>query len=430
MGDPALKTIEQIQENAIAPVSALRRWLVGAGAVAIGLVGCNQPIELRAQEQRPFTPSRHLAQRSTNADVDALVKLGPRVAGTPVMEQASGYLVEEFRKAGYVATIQPFTYTKYVDQGSTLTVSGATLKGQALRGASSGTQTGRLIAVPGVGRAQDFATVTVKGAIAVVLRGEIPFTEKVQNAADAGAIGVVIVNNQAGNVAGVLTRESTIPVLALSQEQGKALLERSPQPTTATLTVNAGRRTITGRNVVAHLAGVTQPKVLLGGHYDSVAGSPGANDNASGTAVVLAIARDLARTTAARQTWFVAFDGEEDGLHGSRAFVQSASPAFLKGLKGMLNFDMVGVNDQLRANGSAELTQLVRLADSNTTTSGNAGGSSDHASFAAAGVPVLFFHRGLEPNYHSPNDKTIRPNLLDETTQTALEVVKQLAIAP
>ncbi|MDR9893598.1 M28 family metallopeptidase [Aetokthonos hydrillicola Thurmond2011] len=83
------------------------------------------------------------------------------------------------------------------------------------------------------------------------------------------------------------------------------------------MNVNCYQQVITGRNIIARLEGVTQPKVILGGHYDAVSGSPGANDNASGTAVVLAIARRMAGTPLARQTWFVAFDGEEDGFNKS-----------------------------------------------------------------------------------------------------------------
>ncbi|MBF2026090.1 MAG: M28 family peptidase [Oscillatoriales cyanobacterium C42_A2020_001] len=400
----------------------------------LGLAGCQPPQALKAEERQfaGVSPTAIAQQSPTapakNSDVEALINMGPRVAGTPVMEQASTYLQDEFRKAGYVATIQTFTYSKFVDQGSTLTVDGAPISGRALQGTIPQNLTARLVAVPNVGRPSDFAGVDVKGAIAIVVRGEIPFGEKAQNAAQAGAVGLVIVNNQSGNFAGTLNREVTIPVLAMSKEQGEPLLARSRQGTfNATLAVNARRQDVIGRNVVAHLANVTQPKVLLGGHYDSVAGSPGANDNASGTAVVLAIARNLAKTDLARQAWFVAFDGEEDGLHGSRAFVKSASPNFLKGLKGMMNFDMVGINEQLRASGSPELTKLAKVADSDVAMSGSSNnGGSDHASFATAGVPVLFFHRGLDPNYHKPSDKVVNPKLLDETTETALNVLRQL----
>lgn len=406
-----------------------KRLFASVSVLLLGFTGCTSLREaVKAQDSRSPLPQPTLP--SANSDVEALVQMGPRVAGTPVMEQASRYLMDEFRKAGYVTAVQTFTYEKFDDQGSSLTVNGNLLKGLALRGSAAGRPTARLVVVPNVGRSTDFAQVNVKGAIAITRRGEIPFAEKAQNAAAAGAIGLVIVNNAADDFMGTLTQKSAIPVLGISGEQGKSLLEQSqPEQPNVTLTVNAGQRQVTGRNVVAHLEGVAQPQVLVGGHYDSVPGSPGANDNASGTAVVLAIARNLARTPQARNVWFVAFDGEEDGLHGSKAFVEQADPTFLKGLKGMLNFDMVGVNAQLRVSGTPALTKLAQAIDSEAVTFGSSGGGSDHVPFAAKGVPILFFHRGLEPNYHKPTDTKVDPNLLNETTAAALTVIKEVLTA-
>lgn len=358
-------------------------------------------------------------------DVRALVKLGPRVAGTKVMDRASTYLIEQYRKAGYVAEVQTFTYPKFEDLGSSLTVDGTTIKGQALNGSRSLKPTAPLVAVPNVGRTADFASVDVKGAIAIVRRGEIRFLEKAQNAATAGAVGLIVVNTKPGDLYGSLGGDAKIPVLALSGEQGKSLLDRASSPLQVSLNVNTRQRVVTGRNIVAHLEGVTQPSVLLGGHYDSVSGAPGANDNASGTAVVLEIARNLSGTSLARQVWFIAFDGEEDGLHGSKAFVSAAKPQFLSGLDAMLNFDMVGVNALLRVGGTSSLTALLKTVDGEISIF-QANSDSDHAPFANADVPVLFFYRGQDPNYHTPNDKQVDPNLLDETARVGLDVVRAI----
>lgn len=372
------------------------------------------------------TPSASAVEPGrAEADVRALVKLGPRVAGTPVMDKASTYLIEEYRKAGYVTEVQTFTYSKFEDLGSNLTVLGTTIEGRALNGSRSGKLTAPLVVVPNVGRSADFASVDVKGAIAIVRRGEIRFLEKAQNAAAAGAVGLVLVNTEPGNFYGTLGGAAKIPVLALSGDLGRPLLDRASSRLKVGLNVNTRQRVVTGRNVVAHLEGVKMPSVLLGGHYDSVPGAPGANDNASGTAVVLEIARNLASTSLARQAWFIAFDGEEDGLHGSRAFVSAAEPQFLSKLKGMLNFDMVGVNENLRVGGAPSLTALAQEADRSISTF-QANGGSDHATFARAGVPVLFFYRGQEPNYHTPNDKQVDPKLIDETARVGLDVVKRL----
>ncbi|WNN91177.1 M28 family peptidase [Gloeocapsopsis dulcis] len=398
--------------------------VAGVSVLSIGITGCTPVLEEQAERGTLLSQAEStITSRRAIADVQALVELGPRVTGTPVMEQARAYLIEQYTRAGYETKTQTFTYPKFEDLGSNITVNGRTINGRALNGSIAGKQSARLVAVPNVGQASDFAAVDVKGAIALVRRGEIPFLQKAQNAANAGAVGVVIINNESSDLYGTLGGEVQIPVLALSGKVGNSLFES--QQSQVSLAVNTRQRTVTGTNVIAHLPGVTQPRVIVGGHYDSVPGSPGANDNASGTAVVLDIARNMAQTTLARQAWFVAFDGEEDGLHGSRYFVSQAQPSFLEGLDAMLNFDMVGVNDQLLVGGTQSLTKLTQATQSDISIFGSQGGS-DHAPFARAGVPVLFFYRGQEPNYHTPNDKSVEPRLLDETSQVGFNVLKQI----
>ncbi|MBW4562452.1 MAG: M20/M25/M40 family metallo-hydrolase [Mojavia pulchra JT2-VF2] len=413
--------------------AALVAVLVSLPTACVQSTRLNNIVEIPKAEAQESDYAKRSAKgdrtNATYADVQALVNMGPRVAGTPVMEKASSYLIDRYRQAGYVAEVQTFNYEKFVDLGSNLTINGTNIEGKALNGTIPGKLNAPLVAVPNFGRPDDFAKVNVKGAIAIVRRGEIRFSQKASNAAAAGAVGLVVVNNQPGNLNGATLGESAkIPVLGLSGDRGNPLLQQAQNaPVNVSLNVNAQRQVVNGRNVIAHLPGVTQPKLILGGHYDSVPGSPGANDNASGTAVVLAIARNLANTNLARQTWFVAFDGEEDGLHGSRAFVDTAKPEFLSGLKGMLNFDMVGVNNQLLIGGTSSLTAIAKAVDSDIKTLGSyTYGGSDHAPFANKNVPVLFFYRGQDPNYHSPNDKTIDPKLLNETAQVGVGIVKQL----
>ncbi|WP_073549722.1 M28 family peptidase [Chroogloeocystis siderophila] len=420
-----MNSFYRTEESDLVQLQRIVRLLIaGASVVSVGLVGCTPAIEVQAERGRLLSQTEStVASRKAIADVQALVKLGPRVTGTPVMEQARAYLIEQYTRAGYETRTQTFTYPKFEDLGSNITVNGQTINGRALNGSIPGKPSARLVVVPNVGQRSDFAAVDVKGAIALVRRGEIPFLQKAQNAENAGAVGVVIVNNEPGELYGTLGGEVQVPVLALSGKAGNSLIES--QPSQGTLTVNTRQRTVTGTNVIAHLPGVMQPRVVVGAHYDSVPGSPGANDNASGTAVVLDIARNVAQTPSARQAWFVAFDGEEDGLHGSRAFVSQAQPDWLQGLDVMLNFDMVGVNDQLLVGGSQSLAKLAQATQSDVSIFGGQGGS-DHAPFARASVPVLFFYRGQEPNYHTPNDKAVEPQLLDETTQVALNVLQQL----
>ncbi len=362
-----------------------------------------------------------------NRDAEALVNLGSRVAGTPTSEKALAYLNSEYQKAGYKTEVQTFTYPKFEDRGSNLEIDGNIVSGRALNGSPSGSPCAAIAVVPNLGREEDFHQVNVKGKIAVVRRGEIRFSDKASNAEASGAVGLIIVNNAEDNFSGTLGKKINIPVLSVSGKQGKSLLQNTDNSQQATLKVDIVRRLVTGRNLIARQANSTQPKAIIGGHYDSVAGSPGANDNASGTAVVLELARRLAGTPQADRVWFVAFDGEEDGLHGSRVFVDNATPQFLSQLSGMVNFDMVGINKELRVGGTPSLATPIEKDYSNYSLSQiGAIGGSDHVPFANAKVPVLFFTRGLDPNYHTPKDLKVNPHLLNETVEVGLEVARQL----
>lgn len=364
------------------------------------------------------------------ADVTALAAFGPRIGGSAAQEGASAYLVAEYRKAGYEADVRTFSYERFDDLGSRLSLAGQATDGRALQGSPAGTVTARLVAVPGFGRPADYAGLDARGAIAIVRRGELRFSEKATHAAAAGAAALVVVNQTPTDFGGALAAGATIPVLGLSGASGGPLLERAERERVeATIEVRTERRAVEGRNVVARLPGVERPRVLLGGHYDSVPGSPGANDNASGTAVVLEIARAAAGTPLARQAWFVAFDGEEDGLEGSQAMVAAAGREWLGNLSAMLNFDMVGVNDGLMVGGTESVVRAA-LASGARLTSFDSDGGSDHASFLSAGVPAAFFYRGQEPNYHLPTDRELASRLLDETADAGLKTLAALVASP
>lgn len=372
----------------------------------------------------------NFAADSLYADVQMLAGFGARVAGSPTVERASEFLINEYRKAGYQVEVQTFSYPKFFDLGSKLIVNQTSFEGLAMIRSISGNPSGKLVAIPNFGQPADFRSVNVQGAIALVRRGGgLQFNQKIANAAEAGAIAIVIVNNQPGNVRGMLMKASTIPAIAISGNEGNSLLEQAQKTELSAMLTVQTRPNAIGRNVIAHLPNVKQPKLLIGGHYDSVEHSPGANDNASGTAIVLGLARQLLKLPQAQQIWFMAFDGEEDGLKGSEAFVNQASPEFLANLKGMINFDMVGVNNRLLIDGSGALSALP-LAVPAPSTSGDVSssrfGGSDHASFKKKEVSTLFFFRGKDPNYHSPSDKIVDPRLLQETQQAAYKIVSQV----
>lgn len=188
----------------------------------------------------------------------------------------------------------------------------------------------------------------------------------------------------------------------------------------------------TGTNIVARIPGtdLADEIVLLGAHYDHVSscadkgGSPvcnGATDNAAGTAILLEVAATIAdRGEAPRRTIVLAFwDEEERGLRGSRAWVE-ANPGLVDDVVTHVNIDIAGANllpslagETLAVGaetGGSVLTEAVADAGAAGTLDLNlvslvfGQGRSDHAVFAAASVPTVFFTDSTGPCYHSTGD--------------------------
>jgi aminopeptidase YwaD len=183
------------------------------------------------------------------------------------------------------------------------------------------------------------------------------------------------------------------------------------------------------QNVVAMVPGrdralAGREVVVIGAHFDHLGRSPsnaldqgdairnGADDNASGTAVVLELARIFAANPARRAIVLAHFSGEELGLLGSQWFVEH-SPVPLGGIAAMVNFDMVGRlrNDRLIVYGVATARELPAIVDSanvepklRITAQGDGFGPSDHSSFYAKGIPVLHFFTDLHEDYHRATD--------------------------
>jgi hypothetical protein len=158
--------------------------------------------------------------------------------------------------------------------------------------------------------------------------------------------------------------------------------------------------------------------VVLGAHYDHlglVRGTlhPGADDNASGTAVVVALARSFAALGPLDRTLiFALFGAEEIGLVGSGHYVRQPSVSIERTVA-MLNFDMVGRLGQSpltvagveSGRGLRQVVTDAAAAQSTSVTLRDAPfGPSDHSRFYDAGAPVLFFHTGSHADYHRPGD--------------------------
>ncbi|MEX2263535.1 MAG: M28 family peptidase [Bryobacteraceae bacterium] len=324
----------------------------------------------------------------------------------------------------------------------------------------------------------DYAGLDVKDKIVLILRHEpqefdeksvfagkvytehAQFASKAVNAKMHGARGVILINDRAnhrsdadqlekfGRAAG--PADTGLPFVQLKAEvverwladAGKTLdriqaeIDGDLKPRGFTLaaslqidgTVDVVRAQKIVHNVAGYLRGQSEEYVVIGAHYDhlglgeqfsmapSQAGTPhpGADDNASGTAGVIELARYFAlRPKPARGILFLAFAGEELGLLGSSYFVNH--PAFpLNRAVAMINMDMIGRvrEGKVYVGGTGSGSTLKSVLESilpkhalKVDFSDTTGyGSSDHTSFTTKQVPVLFFFSGLHADYHKPSD--------------------------
>lgn len=366
------------------------------------------------------------------ADVKLLSDSGPRSSATNLESAAADLIAERLRKLGYEVEIQEFSVATQQGRSSVLTVKGSpdqTVPTLPLSNSPTSKVAGKLV-VAGIGQPQDFPAET-RGGIALIERGTLTFQQKVANAAAAGALGAIIYNNEPGVFLGSADSVA-IPAVTISQDQGQKLASRLNG---ASLTVEVGVGALSdavSRNVIAKAPGA-QCETVSGGHYDSVPQAPGASDNATGTATVLEIAAILANRQEVGNNCFVLFGAEELGLLGSRHYVSTLDQAAKSRIKAMLNFDMVGVGDQawwLIGTGSLQkrMNDVAAGLNIQTVNSTLTGTSSDHASFLAAGIPSLMFHRWEDPLLHTPQDVSnrVKPEYLEQAARMGVALLEAL----
>ncbi|HXH17617.1 MAG TPA: M20/M25/M40 family metallo-hydrolase [Chitinophagales bacterium] len=188
----------------------------------------------------------------------------------------------------------------------------------------------------------------------------------------------------------------------------------------------------TGNNVAGMIDNNAATTIVIGAHYDHLGygeeGSlyrgekaihNGADDNASGVALLIELARKLKSSDLKNNNYvFAAFSGEELGLYGSKKFVEQFGEHTRK-INYMLNFDMVGrlnpVERNLQVNGygtspSWKILQKIPADSIRIKTSDSGTGPSDHTSFYLKDIPVLHFFTGAHDDYHKPSDDAERVN--------------------
>ncbi|MEO5675214.1 MAG: M20/M25/M40 family metallo-hydrolase [Chitinophagales bacterium] len=264
---------------------------------------------------------------------------------------------------------------------------------------------------------------------------------KVEAAVAKGAIGIIFTNSndqseEPDPSLNIRSFEATIPVIFI---KSNALKEaRRDQLNVAEITVHLEKISVTGHNVIGFLDNHAPATIVIGAHYDHLGrnelggslfrGEPeihnGADDNASGTAGVIELARWLASngTTEKNNFLFINFSGEEEGLHGSKSWLSHATYDTSK-INFMINMDMIGrygSEKGLQIDGlgtSPDAFGFIRTTSFDSLKlrfSDNGIGPSDHTSFYLENIPVLFFFTGYQEDYHKPTDDADKINYSGE----------------
>lgn len=397
---------------------------------------------------------RHLRALQAIADANG----GTRAANTPGYDASVEYAAGQLRQAGFQVTTPSFTYQEEEYDAERLTVAGvdyALLLMEFSPHTPVGGITGPLAAARDDAdsgcTADDFAG-DFAGKVALVRRGGCTFAIKGINAAAAGAIAMVVMNNSpAAPIHGTLgsPADARIPSGMVSQADGAVLLGLVGQAAEVELRSHLVDRV--SRNVIAQTrTGRTDNVVVVGAHLDSVPAGPGINDNGTGTAALLETARQLGGSPKVdNAVRFALWGAEELGLLGSEAYVAGLSAEERLDIALYLNFDMIGSpnyghfvydgdnSDGVGAGpgpaGSAQIEQLFvdYLGSIGVQTEGSDfTGRSDYGPFIAVDIPAGGLFTGAEgiktaaqaakwggtagiaydPCYHAACDTIANPN--------------------
>lgn len=360
-----------------------------------------------------------------------------RGLGTKGLADSGAYVERSFKSFGVLPAgdddyRQTFDVTQSVSGVASFAPVGAPVEPASVRALGFSASTSILAPLVYVADDEDFGRIDVKGKIAVVravAHGSL--RHEAWLAHDRGASGLVAVAEGALSDPAPESDEGIPAAVVSSTAIGPLLvgLVRGQHPM-AKLAVTLAPETAEAFNVIGRWP-ATVPSaqrlpgvVVIGAHYDHIGEkSPGADDNASGVAVLLQIARSLSeeKPTLRRDLVLVAFSGEEQGAAGAYAFVRHLPEGVLtKDITAMINLDMVGRmrDDTLQVFGADTAAQwpdlLAGACDAArincARATGGGFGATDQAPFHEAGVPVLHLFTGVHGDYGKPTDTVDKLN--------------------
>lgn len=405
-------------------------------------------------------------------------KMEGRETGTAGEKMAYEYLSAEFRKVGLLPKgsagyIQPFPFNagSYMGSGNTLRIKKQSfVAGEQfypLAYSANKTFSGEIVHVkhgvcaPGM---DDYAGMeNLSGKVFVMecgypegidphskLAEYADLRTRIDSAAAKGAVAVIFINsdkdteNPSKKYSNRIT-PTTLPVIFANGDVAKAMIDTKRVLVTGVTEILKKEKT--GHNVLGYIDNNAKQTVVIGAHYDHLGygeeGSlyrgeraihNGADDNASGTAGLIELARILKASNYKSNNYlFIAFSGEEMGLLGSNHLVKHF-PMPVEQVNYMLNMDMIGrlkpSDPVLIINGAGTSPEwnpaisaiVIDGVKPKTTESGV--GPSDHTSFYLKDIPVLHFFSGTHDDYHKPSDDEHKINYAGQ--QKIMEFMLQI----
>ncbi len=410
-------------------------------------------------------------------------KLSGRNTGSKGEKRSYAYISEQYKKMGLLPKgesgfLQPFnfTYGKKMSGKNQLLLNGEVLQLDEdfypLNFSANGKVKGKIVDVgfgivaPSIGYDSYQNLSNLKGNIYLIEcstpEGDSPHSKyspfadiktRIQQAKSKGAIAVIFTNTtqDAEDLKANLEINSAteeIPVIFL---KGSTLKKyRQDEFNTASITTNLEKISLTGHNIAAFIDNGAPLTVVIGAHYDHLGygeygnslyrGEPGihngADDNASGTAAVVELARYFKNNGIKENNnyLFLNFSGEELGLIGSKYWLEHATIDTSK-INFMVNMDMIGRYDPdkgMEISGlgtSPEAFNFIRAIsyDGLKFKQGESGtGPTDHASFYYANIPVLNFFTGTHEDYHKPSDDADKINYTAEAS--IIQLIESIVI--
>ncbi|WP_336514772.1 M20/M25/M40 family metallo-hydrolase [Pollutibacter soli] len=393
-------------------------------------------------------------------------KLEGRRAGTPGEKLAITYITSQFQQAGLSPKgAEGFQQSFEINDGKEIGASAIfSVNGQELK---KGSEFFPLAFSPNSGSIEAVVSLSLSESGQPWFKdlGDVLMNNKdnphfdinseiqsiIKNAATKGAKALIFYNssNLADNVKfdpRDKMETAAIPVFYLMSTAREKYLKDLSADYDITLKSDLAEKKRTASNVIGYIDNGAASTIVFGAHFDHLGygedgnsmlrnGSKeihnGADDNASGTAALMELAKLMKKSKSKQNNYlFIAFSGEELGLFGSKYFVEHPT-INLTNVNYMINMDMVGrLNDSTKTvtiggygtspawnnilSGIKKLPFTVRYDSSGT-------GPSDHTSFYRKDIPVLFFFTGLHTDYHKPGDDADKINYNGE-----LQIIKYI----